>query len=441
MKMIWRTSFGLVLALGLMATTAAADTSLDNEVENYLAANDGGGGEPSSFRVFWKDGIKMESGDGNFTFHIRGRMFFDADWRDDDEDIDNDDGVRNNHVGFKAIRLGAEGTMYKGVIYKLEVDFTDGDFDPDSSGSVVRLADVYIGLANVFGGELLFGHMKQGFSIGEMTSSRFTTFIARAAVVQAFAPRRNSGIQWFANFTSDKRLHIAVGVFNRTNTEGNVSGNGGTGFNFRIAGLAIENTDKDMILEIGFSLLWQNLRKNGQEVFYAARPGTSLGAPSIGTGGDAEDELRWGFEIAFKIKAFHAQAEFYQVDPSAIGGGSDPSYNGWYVQIGYFITGESRSFSKKAMAWVRVHPNANFWTGEGGKGAHEIAFRYDMLDLSDTNDGEQTSYSFGWNWYWNGNARMMVNYVFTDLDNTGSLEGGATSGKINAIIIRWQFDF
>ena len=64
-----------------------------------------------------------------------------------------------------------------------------------------------------------------------------------------------------------------------------------------------------------------------------------------------------------------------------------------------------------------------------------------MLDMSDTNAGEMTTYSFGWNWYWNGNARMMVNYVFTDLDDTGSLQGGATTGSINAIIIRWQFDF
>ena len=437
MKLIWRTSFGLVLALGLMATTAAADTSLDNEVENYLAANQGGGGEPSSFRVFWKDGIKMESGDGNFTFHIRGRAFLDVDWRDDDEDISNGTGIRNNHTGFKTVRLGAEGTAYKGMIYKLEVNFTEDDYSTSTNGSRVNLADVYIGLANVFGGDLLFGHMKQGFSIGEMTSSRYTTFINRAAAVQAFAPRRNTGIQWFANFTSDKRVHLAVGIFNRTNAEGNVSGNGGTGFNVRIAGLAIENTDKDMILEIGFNFLWQNLRKNGQAVGYGARPGTSLGAAAMAATVSAEDELRWGFEIAFKMKAFHVQGEFFSVTPSAIGGGSDPTYTGWYIQVGWFITGESRSFSKKTMAWVRTHPKANFWTGEGGKGAHEIAVRYDMLDLSDvTSDGEYTGLSFGWNWYWNGNARMMVNYVYSDLDDSQ-----VGTGKLNAVIIRWQFDF
>ena len=97
MKLIWRTSFGLVLALGLMATTAAADTSLDNEVDNYLAQNSGKWGEPATFRVFWKDGIHMESGDGNFTVHLRGRAYFDADWRDNDEDLDS--AMRNNYTG------------------------------------------------------------------------------------------------------------------------------------------------------------------------------------------------------------------------------------------------------------------------------------------------------------------------------------------------------
>ena len=436
MKLFWRTSFGLVLALAMMATTASADTSLDNEVDNYLAQNSGKWGEPATFRVFWKDGIHMESGDGNFTVHLRGRAYFDADWRDNDEALDTD--MRDNYTGFTSVRLGVEGTMYKGVIYKLELDFTDGDFDVNSGGSLVRLADVYVGLKNLGGGDLLFGHMKQGFSIGEMTSSRYTTFVARAASVEAFAPSRNAGIQWFANFANEDKVHIAAGVFNRTNTEGNVAGNGGWGFNFRIAGLAIENADKDMLLEIGFNLLWQNLRKNGNTVAYGARPGTTMGPAALAVfGGNVKDELRWGLEIAFRIGAFHMQGEFFSVTPN-VNTGSDPTFTGWYIQLGYFITGESRSFSKKMMAWTRVHPNANFWTGEGGRGAHEVAFRFDNTDLTDVaNDGKMTSYTFGWNWYWNANARMMVNYVFSETED-GGFSG---DGKLNAVIIRWQFDF
>jgi phosphate-selective porin OprO/OprP len=432
----------------MLATTAkaetAADTSLDNEVEQYLAQNSGKWGEPATFRAFWKDGIHMESGDGNFTVHFRGRAYFDMDWRDNDSDFDqNPDGgkVGDNYIGFSSVRLGVDGTMYKNVVYKLEVDFVGGidDDDEDAAGGrELALRDVYVGLQNIGqGGTLLFGYMKQDFSIGEMTSSRYTTFIARAGTVQAFAPRRNSGVQYFQNFAQDK-VHIGAGMFQRTSGgDGSANGQGGWGFNFRVAGLAIDNADKDMLLEIGFSILWQNLRENSTT--FAASPGTSLGPVGIGgiDAGPADDELRWGLELAFRMKAFHLQAEFYMADVSRKAG-DDPSFSGWYVQVGWFITGESRAFDKKMMAWTRTAPKANFWTGEGGKGALEVAFRWDTVDLEDGvgTGGEQDTLAVGFNWYWNPNARMMFNYVYADIN-----DGPQGTGKLNSFIVRWQFDF
>ena len=440
MKAFMRTSFGLVLALATLATTAqaetSADTSLDNEVEQYLAQNSGKWGEPSTFRVFWKDGIKMESGDGNFKFHLRGRAYFDSDWRDNDSGFEQSQGgeegdgkLGDNYVGFSTVRLGAEGTIYKNTVYKVEIDFSEG---------FALITDVYVGLNGVGGGTLLFGHMKQDFSIGEMTSSRYTTFIARAASVEALTPSRNSGIQYFRNFGNGDKVHIGAGMFQRTNVLGSSNGQGGWGFNFRIAGLAIENADKDMILEIGFSILWQNVRDN--TTMYAARPGTSLGPVAIGGNvNNVEDDLRWGLEIAFRMKAFHFQGEFYQASVSTTGGAPEPDVSGWYIQVGWFVTGESRAFSKKMMAWTRTAPKANFWTGEGGRGAWEIAFRYDSTDLTDSGvfGGEMDTFTFGVNWYWNPNVRMMFNYVYADITNGGS-EG---NGKLNSVIIRWQFDF
>jgi len=431
--------FGLMLALATMATTAkaetAADTSLDNEVEQYLAQNSGNWGEPSTFRVFWKDAVKMESGDGNFKFHLRGRAYFDSDWRDNDSSFAQDPlgpKIGDNFVGFSTVRLGAEGTIYKNTVYKLEFDFADDD---------VEFKDVYLGLNDVGGGTLLFGYQKQDFSIGEMTSSRYTTFISGAASIEALAPSRGSGVQYFRNFGSAKKVHIGAGMFQRAGNTGASNGQGGWGFNFRIAGLAIENTDKEMILEIGFAILYQNVR-NGISTF-AARPGTSLGPKAIGaTVNNIDNDLRWGFEVAFRMKAFHFQAEFYQVSPQ-LSTGTEPDLNGWYIQIGWFITGETRAFSKKIMAWTRTPPKANFWTAEGGRGGWEIAIRYDATDLTDgsARGGEMTTFTFGVNWYWNPNARMMFNYVFADIDSTsgnGQVQG---DGSLNSVILRWQFDF
>ena len=106
--------------------------------------------------------------------------------------------------------------------------------------------------------------------------------------------------------------------------------------------------------------------------------------------------------------------------------------------IAWFITGEVRKFSGKTVAWGRTKPKANFWTGEGGKGAWEIAFRYSTIDLTDAGvvGGEQDTMTFGVNWYWNPNVRMVFNYIYADI--TDGVEG---SGKLNIVAIRWQFDF
>ena len=68
MTRFWRMSFGLVLALAALANgaraEATADTSLDSEVEQYLAQNSGPQNkehwdDPATLRAYWKTGIKF----------------------------------------------------------------------------------------------------------------------------------------------------------------------------------------------------------------------------------------------------------------------------------------------------------------------------------------------------------------------------------------------
>ena len=433
MKSFWRTAFGCVLALAMFATTAKAeakaDTSLDSEVEHYLENNSGQGGAPADFRVFWKNGIRMESGDGNFTVHLRGRIFFDMDWADSDAPlIPGGDDLAVNHVGFSAARLGIEGRIFKNGIYKAEWGFESDE---------VTAKDIYVGLSQVGPGDLLFGHMKRPYGLNWMTSSRFISFTTRAPSAGAFNQGRDSGISWFGNFTESKKVHLGIGAFFTADSNGTASGNGGWGFSVRIAGLAIENADKDMLLELGFNLSWQNLRMNGQEANYNVSLGSALTSAFAELSINAEDRLDYAFEVAFKIKNIHMQAEFFWSNPSAVVG-DDPSYFGWYAQIGWFITGESRSFSKESMSWTRTAPKANFWTGDGGRGAWEVALRYDMTDLNDGAvffGGEVSQLGVSVNWYWNPNARMMMGYYWNDIDDSPD------SATINVVVLRWQIDW
>jgi len=426
---------GLVVFFAVSGA-ASADTSLDREVEQYLEANSGAAAEPETFRAFWKHGLHMETGDGAFTLSLGGRIHFDMEWADSDDNLSNGQ-LGENEVGFKRTWLHASGTAYKNTVYYLQF----------AIGESISLLDVYVGLKNVGGGKLVFGHLREPFGLNELTSSNFIAFIERAPSSEAFTPQRNAGISWWGHIGESERIYLAGGTFlNTDNTTARVSGNGGWGFTVRVGGLAIENPDRGMALWIAFDVRWSNLRMSDQgsrTVRYRSRA-DGLGPFAIDTGDiDAEDDLRYAFEIAFHMRSVHAQAEFFWTTPSLTPGqGSDPTFFGFYAQVGWYLTGEARSFDKGSGTWLRTVPKANFWTGEGGSGAIEIVLRWDATDLTDesVDGGELDTLTAGVNWYWNPNARMMVNFVYADIGNEGAANGGG-SGELNYVIIRWQIDF
>jgi phosphate-selective porin len=93
------------------------------------------------------------------------------------------------------------------------------------------------------------------------------------------------------------------------------------------------------------------------------------------------------------------------------------------------------------MSWTRTAPKANFWTGDGGRGAWEVALRYDVSDFDDDDfaalaggSAKVSQLSVSVNWYWNPNARMMFGYYWNDIEATG-----AEDATLNVVVLRWQF--
>ena len=65
--------------------------------------------------------------------------------------------------------------------------------------------------------------------------------------------------------------------------------------------------------------------------------------------------------------------------------GSDPTYVGWYVEAGWFLTGKSRGYKEGEFVGIKVK-NPVLGGGKGGgfvRGAWQIAGRYDVIELSD----------------------------------------------------------
>jgi phosphate-selective porin OprO/OprP len=127
-----------------------------------------------------------------------------------------------------------------------------------------------------------------------------------------------------------------------------------------------------------------------------------------GTIADVADYLKVGLEVAAVYGPLSAQAEYITTSVNR-SSGSDLGFDGWYIQSGYFLTGESRNYKKGAFGGV----TPKGIVGEGGIGAWELGLRYSTLDLMDRaiDGGEVDSVTLGLNWYATPTLRFSANYV------------------------------
>ena len=157
-----------------------------------------------------------------------------------------------------------------------------------------------------------------------------------------------------------------------------------------------------------------------------------------------DDRMQVGLELAWVWKGLSVQGEFFYANVSRPGGAEDVDFNGWYVTVSYWLTGESRPYNHKLGAFGRVKPKKSFWgAGETGAGAWQIAYRFSFIDLEsgDLTGGEQGTHTIGANWHWNPNTRVMFNFVFSQQDPNSAITLNGAKTDISAFVIRWQLDF
>lgn len=352
---------------------------------------------------------------------IGGRVMNDWSWMTPDDDLKVVTGNLADGSEFRRVRLYTSGTLHGNIDFKLQFDFT---------GGTANLKDAYIGLAAtcpMTGLPLYFkiGHFKEPFSLEELTSSKYITFMERSLPI-IFAPSRNNGLQ-VSSSALNKRLTFAAGVFGETNGVGKSTTEGGYNITARVTGLPMINEEGDHLLHLGLSASSRNLNSTKS---YSARPEVHLGPKYVSTGTiTANSILMVNFEGAVVHGPLSVQAEVFStsIDSETAG---DPSFLGYYGTVSFFLTGEHRVY--KTNAFSRVKPNANF--GDGGLGALELAVRYSALDLEDAKimGGELSDITVGLNWHLNPHSRVMVNYIRADL---------ADVGIANILSARFQVDF
>lgn len=395
-------------------------TEVERKVDLLLSPEgDAKKSSPTAFEAYWDKGIRLKSTDGNFKLKIGGRIQADWAWISEDANVEAAIGKQQDGTEFRRARLYFSGDIYENVFFKTQFDFAGGDAD---------FKDVYVGVKGVpVVGHIRVGHFKEPFSLEELTSSKYITFMERS-LPNVFAPSRNSGVAIY-NAELDKRMTWAVGLFRDTDGYGDSDDNS-TSASVRVTGLPWYAEKGKRLAHVGVAY---NLQTPDDTVRFRSRPEMHFSDRFVDTGSFAADRVgKLGLEGALVYGPFSVQSEYILADVDSVATG-DPGFSAFYVYAGYFLTGEHRKYKNSAGTFSRVKPKRNFGK-DGGPGAWEVAVRYSMLDLNDAavSGGKLEDVTAGVNWYLNPNARFMLNYVLADLEGVGDAE---------ALMMRFQIDF
>ena len=367
--------------------------------------------DDNDINVFWKDGLRLESSDGHNKLRVGGRIHWDNAFFADDEfgsEIAEDGDV------FRRTRLYLSGQVQERYDFKMQYDFAGGDAD---------FKDVYFGIKDIpVFGNLRVGQFKEPLSLEELNSSNSISNIERANV-NRLVPSRSAGIMAYNNY-ADSRITGAIGLFRGADDSyGNYKGDGYAA-TARLSGLPYLNDDASQLahLAIGYSY------RNDDTATYKLASDHSMAPSWKYSVKDADNTDVLGLEAALKIGSFSVQSEWVQADVDAPEGGK---IDGYYIQAGYVLTGESRSYDTNLGAFKGVSPSTKFME-DGGLGAWEAVLRWSNLDFSDLADNQEIdTWTLGLNWYLNKNVRALFNYSNAYLDGD----------SVDVFATRFQFAF
>jgi phosphate-selective porin OprO/OprP len=376
-----------------------------------------------------------------------------------------------NALDLRRRTLGVTGTPpATGTIY---------DQDPANG---VRMNDIYMAFRDLpFIGTVTAGHQREFLEFSTATSFRFQTFIERPLIFDAF----NGDYQWSLGITAarnwlpDDRAYTWVGVFRANNTTqdstnfigGFDTGDGDYVYDARVTFLPVWENDGTQWVHVGFDYSYRNLDRNMTRfrALPSERGSSGFEVPNIintGTIFSADAQQNFNVELASGFGPLTLTAEYGRSVvgntytgglplfpgklPAGVAFHGDYLAQGYYVEALYFLTGDHRNYRKEQPGYDRVRPRENFYFLRDenghylwGRGAWEVAARYDYLDLSNNgiNGGLLHALTFGVNWHLNPNMKVQWNYTWMQRNFEPTNTTTMLPGDINSFGVRFHCDF
>lgn len=325
------------------------------------------------------------------TVELGGRAQFDYAFHDDDVRELGDGGE------LRRGRLFAAGELAEDWSYKVQFDFAGGDATPK---------DIVVHYSGLPAGTVTIGNFKHPFSLENLTSSKYVTFVERSLPTN-LASGYGLGVGY--QHTGERHTFTAS-AYGRPVDEDGIDEGLGTGARLAYTPVRTETG----LLHLGVAGAWEEAPDATDTLRLRARPEshvTDVRLVDTGTMTGVEDLTRAGLEAAWVQGPFSVQAEAIRVD---VNRRHDPDYtaDGWYVFGSWLVTGESRPY--KEGEFGRLRPR-----GDGG--AWEVALRLSSLDFDDAGvaGGTEDNLTLGVNYYVTSHFRFMGNYTRVESTREG----------------------
>ena len=320
-------------------------------------------------------------------------------------------------------RLGVKGDLPGGFGYKFEIDF---------AGNATEVTDAII----TYKGDeatVSVGQHNNFQSLDELTSSRFSSFIERAAFTDAFGFERRLGVSVQVPAGS---VLFQTGVF--TDNVGDLPGQSWSADGRAVLSPTVGNTQ----LHLGGSVHFAESAA-GDSLRYRQRPLVHFtGTRPVNTGYlSADSEFGAGLESGVITGPLHVVSEAFWQTANRPGVLDNAQFFGGYAEAGFYLTrGDRRGY--KGGKFDRTKPKKP--VGEGGIGAIELNVRYDYLDLNDgaIMGGVQNGYFASLVWVPTDHTRLLINYGRLQYDDAAfALPSGSRAISADVFGVRGQIDF
>ena len=285
----------------------------------------------------------------------------------------------------------------------------------------------------VYLGKLRVGLLNEPFSLERQTSAYNIGFLERSLPVQTIAPGTNVGAMVHDSGPKG-RFTWAAGLFSFGQTNDKNASNSVLSLTGRVTLLPRYDAESGNLIHVGLSISGRS--PSGGDTRYRSRPEARFVDYLANTGSFEASQIRLvGLEAATVRGPLWATAEYILSDVIAPAVG-DPTFHGFYAQVGWFLTGETRPYRTNSGTFDRLRPRHKYGGGNPFKkengGAWEVVGRVSSVDLTsgEIDGGELIDLSGALNWYINATTRIQLNYVHARPKDRGTA---------NIVLLRLQF--